>query len=204
MVKRKASTHGLLWIVTAVVVALVAMLLFLALTVNPAHAQSRKVVVSVSQTRPANTTAYTAGDVVCNSATTCTLLAFTDILDVPGGSGHILGIRYVCDQKSIVPRTRFHLYNASNPTVAADNVAMRESFADVSKRLGYVDLPALATPEDTTNSDMSYTQDFGLRHPVRAATGSRTLYVLRKTLDAYTPASASVCTTTMLVESDGQ
>lgn len=200
--KRRQSDHGIsravvAWIVAAICVAIA----FYFIGEARAATKSQQ---SVSQTRPANTTAYTAGDVVCNSASACTLLQFSEILDLRGGSGYILGIRYSCDQKSITPRTRFYIYNASNPTVSVDNAAHRDLFADAAKRLGYIDLPAMTTGEDATNSDMSYTQDFGLRHPVKAAAGSRDLFVLRKTLDAYTPASGSVCTTTLFIESDTQ
>jgi hypothetical protein len=156
--------------------------------------------VSVELTRPANTTAYTAGDVVSNDETTTTLLVLTNALRVAAGSGYIVRASLTTDKKSITPRFRVHLFNASNPTVAGDNVAHKELYADAGKRLGYFDLPAMTTPVDTTNSDMSRSVDNTLRHAVVAAAATRILYVVLETLDAFTPASGEKFTLTLFVD----
>lgn len=156
--------------------------------------------VSVELTRPSDTNAYTAGDVVSNDTTTTTLLVLTNALRVAAGSGYIVRASLTTDKKSITPRLRVHLFNASNPTVAGDNVAHKEVYADAGKRLGYFDLPAMTTAVDTTNSDMSRTVDNTLRHAVVAAAATRTLYAVLETLDAFTPASGEKFTLTLMID----
>lgn len=148
------------------------------------------VVTATELTRPGNTTAYTANDAVNNDATTPTLLAFTNLMRVTGGSGYITGARLVTDKKSITPRFRVHLFNASDPTIAGDNLAWKDLYADQAKRLGFFDLPAMTTAADTSNSTMSRTLDMALRIPIVAATGTRTIWAALETLDAFTPADS--------------
>ena len=156
--------------------------------------------VSVEFTRPSDTTAYTAGDVVSNSTSATTLLALANAVRVNAGSGYIVRASLTTDKKSITPRFRIHLFNASDPTVAADNVAHKELYADAGKRLGYFDLPAMTTATDTTNSDMSRAVDNTLRHAVIAAAATRTLQALPEVLDAFTPASGQKFTLTLFID----
>lgn len=144
---------------------------------------------STEFTRPADTTAYTAGDVVSNSTSGSTLISLANVVRVNAGTGYIVRASVTTDKKSITPRIRVHLFNASDPTVAADNAAWRESYADASKRVGYFDLPAMTTGTDTTNSDMSRSMDNTIRFPIVAAAATTTIYALLETLDAFTPNS---------------
>lgn len=143
-------------------------------------------------TRPNNTDAYGIGDVVSNNASATTLLEFVQFSRLaPGAAGYITGALLSTNKKSIVPVIRVHLFNASNPTVAADNAQMVELYADAAKRLGYFDLPALETATDATNSDCSRailtTQD--LLIPFVANAGTRSIYALLETRTAFTPAA---------------
>lgn len=158
--------------------------------------------VSVEFTRPSDTTAYAANDVVSDSTSASTLQNIANFARYNGGSGHIVGARLTTDKKSITPRIRVHIFNASNPTVGVDNAAWRESYADNSKRIAFFDLPAMTTGADTTNSDMSRAIDMTLRIPFIAAAGSRSLYYLLETLDAFTPASAEKFTLTLFGDLD--
>ena len=157
-------------------------------------------VVSVELTRPADTTAYAANDVVADSTSAATLMAFANLVRVNAGGGYIVRASLVTDKKSITPRLRIHLFNASNPTIANDNVAHKELYADVGKRLGYFDLPAMVTAADTTNSTSSRAEDGTLRQWIQAAASTRTIYVLLETLDAFTPASGQKITLKLHVD----
>lgn len=138
--------------------------------------------------RPADTTAYAANDVVSNNTSASTLLAF-DVMREGGTSAYLVSARLTTNQKSITPRIRVHVFNATSVTVAADNAAYKSVYADFSKRVAVFDLPALTTAADTTNSDSSHASDHTLRIPVSAAPGDTKLYVLLETLDAFTPTS---------------
>jgi len=148
---------------------------------------SRLVRVSGTFTRPANTTAYAANDVVSNNATATTPLELANAVRVAAGSAYLVGLRVETNLKSITPRFRVHFFSTAAATVAADNAAHKEVYADAAIRRGYVDLVAMSTAADTTNSDMSRAEDYTIRRPMVAAATS--FYVVLETLDAFTPAS---------------
>lgn len=149
-------------------------------------------------TRPADTTAYAANDVVSDNAATTTMQELVNAGLARAGSGYIVGVRVATDKKSITPRLRVHFFNTSGVTLAADNAAWKEVYADSSKRVGYVDLPAMNTAADTSNSDTSRAQDFTVRIPYICAATS--LYYVLETLDAFTPASGQKFTVTVYVD----
>lgn len=95
------------------------------------------------------TGAYSAGDVLG------TIAALVNFASSNGRGGIIreLGVR--CNKKSMTFALRLHFFNASDPTVAADNAQWKELWADRAKWKGYVDLPALATAADVAGSDCS-------------------------------------------------
>lgn len=153
--------------------------------------------VSATFTRPGDTTPYTAGDIVSNSTSATTLIALAGIARVNGGSGYLVGIRLSTNLKSITPRFRIRIFNASNPTLSGDNAAFQSKYTDESKRVARFDLAAMITPIDTTNSDMSSTEDDTIRIPFVCAGGSTTLYIALETLDAFTPANGESFTLTL-------
>ena len=158
--------------------------------------------VDVEFTRPANTTAYTAGDVVSNDATTTTPMAFANLARVNAGSGYIVAARLVTDKKSITPKIRVHLFNAADPTLSGDNVAHQEKYADIGKRIASFDLAAMTTATDTSNSDTSRASDDTLRVPFACAAASRTVYAVLEALDAFTPASGQKFTLTLIADNN--
>ena len=137
-------------------------------------------------TRPSNTTAYTAGDVVGDTGGSAIMsltaagptagfviiqsvsLIFSDIT-VPSGMGAF----------------RVHLYSAS-PTAIADNAAFDLVSGDRASYLGFVDL---AAPQDLGST--IYTQVDYPGRLVKLAAASTTLFAEIETRNAYTPVSAS-------------
>jgi len=152
--------------------------------------------VSVEFTRPSDTNAYIAGDVVSNSVSATVFMAFAALARVAGGSGYIVRASLSTNKKSITPRFRVHLFNVANASlgtaIVGDNVPLVEKYADASFRMGYFDLPAMTTAADATNSDMSRAMDNTLRHPVVFAPGSTTLFALLEALDGFSPASGQL------------
>jgi hypothetical protein len=166
-----------------------------ALAVTPAATEShlgevggKLTFVALEFTRPNDSTPYSANDVVSNSTSATTIQAMADIARVASGTGYIVKARLSTDKKSITPRIRVHLFNATGANVAADNAQWIDKYADAAKRLGYFDLPAMTTGADTSNSDMSRTFDLTLRIPVVAA-ANRSIYWVLEALDAFTPAA---------------
>lgn len=144
--------------------------------------------VLASFTRPSNTTAYAALDAVNDSTSAPTIISFSNIARVNTGTGYITKAKLQTDQSTNVARFRLHLFNVNNPTLSNDNAAYTAKWADRAGYLGYITFLACAT--EGTGSDVAITVLDGLRFGFACASGSRTLYGLLETLDAFTPASA--------------
>ena len=152
----------------------------------------KTLLASVEIIRGTSTTAYAANQTVLNAAGT--LSEITGVARINQGTGYITGIRVTTNAKSLTPRFRLHFFNASNPTFAADYASWKDLYADISKRIGYYDLPAMVTAADATNSDCSRTLDFTMRIPFNCAAATTSLFVGIETLDAFTPTNGQKIT----------
>ena len=154
--------------------------------------------VSAEITRGTVTTAYGINQVVAPAAGGVTEVA--SFGRTSGGSGYITAIRVSTNKKSIVPRLRLHLFNASNATLGTDYASWQEKYADASKRLGYYDMPAMTTGADTSNSDMSRAIDLNVPRIPYTTSGTTSLYLAIETLDAFTPDSGQKITAAFTVD----
>jgi len=137
-------------------------------------------------TRPSNTTAYTAGDVVGDTGGGAIIS-----LTAAGPSAGFVIIQSISlvFSDSTVPSGmgafRIHMYSAS-PTAIADNAAFDLLSGDRATYIGYIDLPA---PQDLGST--IYTQVDYPGRLIKLAAASTTLFVELETRGAYTPVSAS-------------
>jgi hypothetical protein len=137
-------------------------------------------------TRPSNTTAYTAGDVVGDTGGS----AIITLSSIGPSAGFVLvqSISLIFSD-SVVPSGmgafRVHFYSAS-PTAIADNAAFDLVSGDRANYMGYVDLP---TPLDFGST--LYTQTDYPGRLMKLAAASTTIYAEIETRGAYTPVSAS-------------
>lgn len=148
--------------------------------------------VSTAITRPNDTTAYTAGDVVGESP--ATNMTFANVLPNAAGAFVILGARIRIDVAAIpsgMAGFRLHLYNAA-PTAIADNAVYNLPSADRAKYLGYI---TILTTRDI--GDTVWVQDDNLNATGKLAAGSTTLYGILETIGAYTPTASTVKTITL-------
>jgi hypothetical protein len=141
---------------------------------------------TVTITRPSNTTAYTAGDVVGSTGGSA-ILTLSGI--APSGGFVLIQSAALIFSDSTVPAGmgafRIHFYNAS-PTAIADNAPFDLVSGDRALYMGYIDLSA---PQDLGST--IYTQTDYIGRMIKMATGSTTLYAEIETKGAYTPVSAS-------------
>ena len=137
-------------------------------------------------TRPSNTTAYTAGDVVGDTGGSA-IISLT-------GAGPTAGFVIIQSislvfSDSVVPAGmgafRVHLYSAS-PTAIADNAVFGLASGERATYMGFIDLP---TPADLGSS--LYTQTDYPGRLIKLAAASTTLFAELETRGAYTPVSAS-------------
>jgi len=160
--------------------------------------------VQVEITRENNATPYGIGDVISGSAATPLVYELPNIMRTAGGSGYITTAMIEFNVKSVVPTLRLNFFNASNPTISGDNLPHKEVYADAAKRLGVIDFPAMTTAADVANSNISRTMAaLGLGTPtipVKAATGSRSLWFSLQTLLAVTLTASSKIMVTVTVD----
>ena len=144
---------------------------------------------SSSQTRPADTTAYIAGDVVGTDA--ATNLTFANIGSVTGGCFEILRVWLRIDVNAVpsgMSTFKLHLFNAA-PTAITDNLAFNLISADRDKYLGYI---TIYQPEDL--GDTLWGQDDKVLFKGKLAVASTTLYGVLQTNAGFTPTSSCVKT----------
>ena len=153
----------------------------------------RRDIQSVSVTRPADTTAYTALDVI-GTAVTSTL---TFNMGLPKKDKVlVVGVKLRIDAAAIpagMGNFRLHIYN-TDPTAIADNAAFTVIAGDRAGYQGYITIPAPVLMGATI-----ICQDSNVNLPCEFADGSSTLYGVLQVVDAYTPASATVYTMTLKV-----
>jgi hypothetical protein len=142
---------------------------------------------SVTITRPSNTTAYTAGDVIGDTGGS----AIITLPSIGPSGGYVLvqSVRLLIGNTSVpsgMGAFRLHLYTAS-PTAIADNAAFDLVSGEVANYAGYIDLP---TPQDLGST--LFTQADYCGTAVKLASASTSLFAELETRGAYTPASATV------------
>jgi hypothetical protein len=137
-------------------------------------------------TRPSNTTAYTAGDVVGDTGGSAVIS-----LTAAGPTAGFVLVQSVSlvFSDSVVPSGmgafRVHLFSTS-PTAIADNAPFDLTSGERDTYMGYIDLPA---PQDLGST--IYTQVDYPGRLIKLAAASTTLFVEIETRGAYTPVSAS-------------
>jgi hypothetical protein len=146
---------------------------------------------SATDTRPNDTTAYAALDVVSTLAGS--VLTFAGI--GPAGGGKVILDSYslridAAASPAGMGNFRLHLYNAA-PTAIADNSPFNLPAADRSKYLGFIETP---TPLDLGDTLWSETEAMG--YPIRKEVTllGDTVYGIRQTVNAFTPTAQTVKT----------
>lgn len=145
--------------------------------------ESPAAMVTVSITRPADTTAYAAGDVVGAASAINTFASFG-----AAGDNMLLTTAIFRMDVAAVPiglaALRLHLYGAS-PTAIADNAVFNLVAGDRANYLGFIDI---AAPVDL--GDTLYSQNVQINKHIKLAGTS--LFAVLQTMAAFTPASAQV------------
>lgn len=150
---------------------------------------------SITFTRPVNTTAYTAGDVIgiADSGTPNAGSAIHE-LTAAGSSGAFLlvqGIQLIINATSVpsgMGGFRVHLYQSS-PTAILDNAAYTFVAGDRAAWQDSFDLPTPAVRGSMLRSKAEYQGGI-----VKLASASSSLFAIVETIGAYTPAIGTAYT----------
>ena len=157
-------------------------------TGSPIPSAGLQVISSALFTRPADTSAYTAQDVVSNSTSAPALLTFSGAARVVGGSGIILSARHMKTGTVASGATyRLHIYKDSSVTPQNDNSQFTMLFANRSKRVGYIDFShsAAGSGSDSTGALSTFTN-----LPFVCDVAATALYGILTITSAFTPISA--------------
>lgn len=145
---------------------------------------------SASFTRPNDTNAYTALDVLSDSTSAPTVLTFASIGPT---AGKVILTRATLEiDVSAIPSGmgafRIHLYNAS-PTAINDNAAYDLPSGDRTKYLGFIEIP---TPYDLGSTLWADTEAMfqPIRMEIQLVTSS--IYGIPQTVAGYTPTASVV------------
>ena len=150
----------------------------------PVDATGFQSLSTASFTRPADTTAYAAQDVVSNSTTAPTVLTFGNVGRINGGSGLILAARHL-KSSTVAASYRLHLYRVA-PTAINDNAQFALLYANRASRIGFIDFSHLAggTGSDSTHALATFTN-----LPFVCDAASASLFGLLVAAAGYTPTS---------------
>jgi hypothetical protein len=150
----------------------------------------------VTISRPENTTAYTAGDVIGVAAAIAANAgsAIHELTNIGPAGGRIWitaadWMDYVASVPAGKTSMRMHIYDAS-PTAILDNAAWSLLAADRTKYKGYIDLGSPAAMGVTPTT--LFVEAEQINKPIKLAAGSTSLFVQIVTNGGYTPGSADV------------
>jgi len=143
---------------------------------------------SITFTRPANTTAYTAGDVIGSAAS-----AIHELTGAASSSSFVFvqSIQLLINDTTVpsgMAGFRVHLYSAA-PTAILDNAAYTFTTSDAA---AWQDSYDLGTP--AVRGSMLRVQAYYQGGIMKLQPASSSLYAVLETLGAYTPASGTAYT----------
>ena len=141
-----------------------------------------------SFTRPANSTPYTIGDVMADSATAPTILKISEAFRFDGAGDLITSLRLSTDNKLWAgTQVRLYFYNDA-VTAQNDNAAFNQLYANVAKGAGYIDI-TFDTAATGTSTDMVAGQNTTDRLGIQAPTAGNDIYMIPVILTGSTPTS---------------
>jgi len=140
-----------------------------------------------SFTRPADTTAYTIGDQVCNSTSAPTILTFTEATSFVGGGGVIHAACLITSVDAATgPEFDLLLFDTA-ATMANDNAACAVTDAEMLTFIGVI--PFLAADQKSVGAN-AVTQNRSVGLPFKCTTNSTSIFGMLVARNAYAPANA--------------
>lgn len=143
-------------------------------------------VITATFTRPSDTTAYAAQDVVCNSTSSPSLITFVNAGRYPGSSGLIVSARHMKSSTATTGASyRLHLYRVA-PTAINDNAQFAMLYANRVNRIGFIDFThgIAGTGSDCTNALSTF-----VNLPFLCDAAGSNLFGILTVTAAYTPTS---------------
>lgn len=156
-------------------------------------------VITASKTRPADTTAYTAGDVVAESTSAATVWTFAGAARALGLGGILQGAVFIDSvAQSTKPDLELYLFDTA-VTTQNDNAAWAPTDADMEKCLGFIAFPSGLFKTGSGNGVVNVE---GIAKVFQCASTSQDLFGILVVRNAYTPTSGEKLTIRLAVIQD--
>jgi len=153
--------------------------------------------LNVTLTRPANTTAYTAGDVIGESSSGSSVITLSGAGRAKGYGGYIQAVNFTSSATpGTMPDIELWVFDAALATVA-DNAAFAPTDAEMLNHIATIPLTPADNFAGTVNSVWHVDS---LAVPYRCVDTTAYAYIVIR--DAYTPASAEVFDVKVWVDAD--
>lgn len=155
---------------------------------------SNSVISSATVTRPSDTTAYAAKDVI--STALGAVIEFAGMARNNGGFGSLVKSRVMTNQSTCIASLSLHLFNAA-PTAIADNAQYTMLWANRDKRIGTIRFPALSTGGTGSDAAAAMRPSYDGAYSIpdiryQCAANDTKLYGILTTEDIFTPASGQL------------
>jgi hypothetical protein len=149
-------------------------------------------------TRPSDTTAYAAGDVVCNSTSAPTIMEFSPVLKLHS-SGSVLAQAILVTSANVATKPDLELWLFDTTiTMDNDNAAFTPTDAEMKTLVGIIEFPTADFKVGTATSGAdgnAVCQASNLGIVVNTVTGTKTsLFGVLVVRNAYVPVSGEVFT----------
>jgi hypothetical protein len=156
--------------------------------------------VPIEITGSAGSAGYSIGDVISGSPAQLTPYEIPNLFRGNGVPAFIKRLAVETNVSSQTEVIRVHLFNDPTAVVAADNAPYLDTYstAEIAKRQGWIELPAMTTSTNTGGSDSRAFKD-DILVPVEPLPTSRSLYVALETLTACSSAAAQKYTVKVTV-----
>lgn len=144
-------------------------------------------VITVSKTRPADTTTYAAGDVLAESTSAATVWTFPGFARAAGLGGILQGAELIgSTAQALKLDAELWLFDTV-PTTQNDNAAWAPTDAELESSLGYI---AFATANWKTAGANGLIMVDGLAKSLQCAAAATSLFGVLVARNAYVPTSA--------------
>lgn len=162
-------------------------------TDTPIVAGGHTVVVSASKTRPNDTTAYTAGDIINDSTSAPTVFTFNNCVRFEGGSG-IIGRVIIDDSAAQSTKLSAELWLFDTTyTPDNDNAAITPTDAEMQTVVAVIPISTSYVGDATSGAGGNVLLTSGVVNtPFKCAEGSKALYGMLVARNAYTPVAQEV------------
>lgn len=149
------------------------------------------IIVNGSFTRPADTTAYAAGDVASDSTSAPTVITFTNVASQNNGGGVIVSAELI-DSANQATKGIFELWLFDTTvTPDNDNAVFTPTDAELATLVGVIPFDVSYVGDVTAGADgNAIYQAQHLNLPFKAGASSRNLFGVLVVRNAYTPVSA--------------